>query len=53
MILGATMAKKAHMSDSEMTGFMMFPLVMHTCAVECVLVPQNVFSCYGLKRNPR
>ena len=29
MILGATMAKKAKMSDSEMTGFMMFPLVVH------------------------
>lgn len=29
MILGATMAKKARMSDTEMTGFMMFPLVVH------------------------
>jgi hypothetical protein len=30
MILGATMAKKAQMTDKEMTGFMMFPLVIHS-----------------------
>jgi len=45
MILGGSMARKANLSEDRMTGFIMFPLVVH--ALDCLVSAAGIMSIGG------